>query len=136
MSGPESGDTRSRAGFSVIELIMALTVLAFGVVGLATTTLFITRQLTLAEITTARTAATRSVLERIRATPYDSISSFGSGGDTIGAMVISWTVTSTTPQTTTLGIITLGPGLTTLSGGGPMLSGEVADTLLYTLLRP
>ena len=119
MSGPESGDTRSRAGFSVIELIMALIVLAFGVVGLATTTLFITRQLTLAEITTARTAATRSVLERIRATPYDSISSFGSGGDTIGPMVISWRVTATTPQSPTLGIVTLGPGLTTLSGGGP-----------------
>jgi Tfp pilus assembly protein PilV len=112
MSGPESGDTRPRAGFSIIELVMALIVLAFGVVGLATTTLFITRELTLAEVTTARSAATRSVMERIRATPYDLISP---GGDSIGSMAVSWTVTASTPQTTTLGIVTLGPGLTSIS---------------------
>ena len=114
---------------------MALIVLAFGVVGLATTTLFITRQVIFAEVTTARSAATRSVMERIRATPYDLI---GSGGDTIGSMVISWTVTATTPQTTTLGIVTLGPGLTSISETqlAPMLSNAVADTLVYKVLRP
>ena len=135
MSGPESGDTRPRAGSSIIEMVMALIVLAFGVVGLATTTLFITRQVILAEVTTARSAATRSVMERIRATPYDLIDS---GGDTIGPMVISWTVTATTPQTTTLGIVTLGPGLTSISEtqSAPVLSSSVVDTLVYKVLRP
>ena len=135
MSGPESGDTRPRAGFSIIELVMALIVLAFGVVGLATTTLFITRELTLAEVTTARSAATRSVMERIRATPYNLI---GPGGDSIGSMAVSWTVTATTPQTTTLGIVTLGPGLTSISEtqSAPTLSSAVADTLVYKVLRP
>ena len=135
MSGPESGDTRPRAGFSIIELVMALIVLAFGVVGLATTTLFITRQLTLAEVTTARSNAARSVMERIRATPYDLI---GSGGDTVGPMVISWTVTATTPQVTTLGIVTLGPGLTSISEtqSAPTLGSSIADTLVYKVLRP
>ena len=114
---------------------MALIVLAFGVVGLATTTLFITRQLTLAEVTTARSAATRSVMERIRATPYGLM---GSGGDTIGPMVITWTVTATTPQTTTFGIVTLGPGLTSISEtqSAPTLSSSVADTLVYKVLKP
>ena len=132
MSGPKSGDTRPRAGFSIIELVMALIVLAFGVVGLATTTLFITRQLTLAEVTTARATAARSVMERIRATLIDS------GGDTIGPMVISWTVTATTPQTTTLGIVTLGPGLTSISQtqSAPTLGASIADTLVYKVLRP
>ena len=135
MSGPESGETRPRAGSSIIEMVMALIVLAFGVVGLATTTLFITRQVILAEVTTARSAATRSVMERIRATPYDLIDS---GGDTIGPMVISWTVTATTPQTTTLGIVTLGPGLTSISEtqSTPVLSSSVVDTLVYKVLRP
>ena len=111
---------------------MALIVLAFGVVGLATTTLFITRQLTLAEVTTARATAARSVMERIRATLIDS------GGDTIGPMVISWTVTATTPQTTTLGIVTLGPGLTSISQtqSAPTLGASIADTLVYKVLRP
>ena len=135
MSGPESGDPRPRAGFSIIELVMALIVLAFGVVGLATTTLFITRQLTLAEVTTARSNAVRSVMERIRATPYDLI---GSGGDTIGPMTISWTVTATTPQTTTLGIVTLGPGLTSISEtqSAPTLGSSIADTFVYKVLKP
>ena len=135
MPAPESRETRRRAGFSLIELVMSLVVLAFGVVGLATTSLFITRQLTWAEITTARATATRSAIERIRSTPYDSI---GPGGDTTGAMVVSWTVTATTSQTTTLDLVTLGPGLASISAGqsSPMLSSAVADTLVYTLLRP
>ena len=142
MSRPQSGDTRlpsgdarPRGGFSIIELVMALIVLAFGVVGLATTTLFITRELMLAEVTTARAAATRSVMERLRATPYDSI---GPGGDTIGPMVVSWTVTATTPQTTTLGVVTVGPGRASISESQPTptVSNAVADTLLYKVLRP
>ena len=114
---------------------MALIVLAFGVVGLATTTLFITRELTLAEVTTARVAATRSVIEYIRATPYDSV---GAGSATIGAMQISWTVAATTPQTMTLGMVTLGPGLTSISEtqSAPRLSSAVADTFFYKLVRP
>ncbi len=135
MPGAESAPTRPRAGFSLIELVMSVLVLAFGVMGMATTTLFITRQLTIAELTTARAAATRSVMERIRATPYDLL---GSGGDTIGPMVVSWTVTATTPQTTTLGIITVGPGRVpaSVSQSGPMLSSSVADTILYKVLKP
>ena len=135
MPGSESAPTRPTAGSSLIELVMSVLVLAFGVVGMATTPLFITRQLTIAEVTTARATATRSVMERIRATPYDLI---GPGSDTIGPMVISWTVTATTPQTTTLGIITVGPGRvpTSVSQSAPMLSSSVADTLLYKVLKP
>ena len=135
MTGPESVDTLPRAGFSLVELVMSVLVLAFGVVGLATTTVFITRQLTMAEVTTARAVATRSVMERIRATPYDLI---GPGGDTIGPMVVSWTVTDSTPQTKTLDIVTLGPGRVSASESqsAPMLSGSVVDTLLYKVLRP
>ncbi len=135
MRSPESRETRRRAGFSLIELVMSLVVLAFGVVGLATTSLFITRQLTLAEITTARATATRSAMERIRATPYDSI---GPGADTTGAMVVTWTVTATTSQTTSLDLVTLGPGLASISEDRPTptLSSAVADTLSYTVLKP
>ncbi len=135
MSGPESGETRSRAGFSIIEQVMALIVLAFGVVGLATTTLFITRQLTLAEVTTARANAVRSVMERIHATPYGLI---GPGSDSIGPMAVSWTVTEVRPQVMTMSIVILGPGLASVSGGQttPTLSSGVADTLVYRVLNP
>ncbi len=126
---------RPDAGFSLVELVMALFVLAFGVMGLATTTLFITRQLTLAEVTTARVAAIQSVMERIRATPYDSISE---GQDTIGPLVVSWTPTVTTPQTQAVRIVAVGPGRVSASESqsSPMLSNAVADTVLYRVLRP
>lgn len=122
-------------GFSLIELVMALIVLAFGVLGLATTTLLVTRQLTMASIATGRAAAIQSVIERIRATPFDSL---GSGGDTIGPTVLSWSPTDSTAQSKALQIVSVGPGMTSVSPGRPtpMLSDVVADTLMYVVLRP
>ena len=135
MSRPNAGGIRPDAGFSLVELIMSLFVLAFGVMGLATTTLAITRQLTLAEVTTARVAAIQSVMERIRATPYDSIRE---GGDTIGPLVVSWDPTFTTAQTKAVRIVAVGPGQASISGTGsiPMLSSVVVDTVIYKVLRP
>ena len=134
-SGPKAGAKRADAGFSLVELVMALFVLAFGVMGLATTTLFITRQLTLAEVTTSRVAAIQSVMERIRATPYDSIKA---GGDTIGPLVVSWAPTVTTAQTKSVQIVAVGPGQASISetGSTPMLSSAVTDTVMYRVLRP
>ena len=126
---------RADGGFSLIELTMSLIVLAFGVVGLSTTTLFITSQLTLAEVTTARAAAVQSVWERIRATPYDSLDV---GGDTIGPLEISWTATVATAQTKVVRIVSVGPGRASRSAGNPtpMMSSVVADTVVYRVLRP
>jgi Tfp pilus assembly protein PilV len=131
----ETRDARGEAGFSLVELVMALIVLSFGVVGLATTTLFITRELTLAEVTTARAIAIQSVMENIRATPYDSLDS---GGDTIGAMVVSWTATVNTAQDKAVRIVTVGPGLASISAGQStsFMSNAVADTVVYRVLRP
>ncbi len=135
MSGSKAGDnTRAEAGFSFVELVTSLFVLAFGVLGLATTTLFVTRQLTLAEVTTARVTTIQSVMERIRATPYDSIRA---GGDTIRSLVVSWTPTVVTTQTQVVRIVTVGPGLASISEGQPpMLSNEIADTVNYKVLKP
>lgn len=135
MSRSNAGDTRREAGFSLVELIMALIVLAFGVVGIATTTMFISRQLTLAEVTTARASAMQSVMERIRATPYDSLDA---GEATIGPLQVSWTATVATGQSKVVRLVAMGPGLASMSEGysTPMLSDSVADTLVYRVLRP
>ncbi len=131
----KTGDAHAEAGFSLVELVMALIVLSFGVVGLATTTLFITRELTLAEVTTARVTAVQSVMENIRATPYDSLDV---GGDTIGAMVVSWTATDNTAQDKAVRIVLVGPGLASISEGQStsILSNDVTDTIVYRVLRP
>ncbi len=82
-----------------------------------------------------RVAAVQSVMERIRATPYDSISE---GGDTIGPLVVTWAPIVTTPQTTAIRIVSVGPGLASISDGvpTPTLSSVVADTIIYRVLRP
>ena len=136
MPQSRTAQTRADAGFSLVELIMALIVLAFGVVGLATTTMFISTQLTLAEITTARASAIQTVMEGIRAMPYDSLDT--GGGETIGPLKISWTSTTTTAQTKVVQLVSVGPGLAPMSEGysNPMLSDEVVDTVVYRVLRP
>ena len=115
---------------------MALIVLAFGVVGLATTTIFITRQLTLAEVAAARASAIQTVLEGIRAMPYDSLDT--GGGKTIGPLTVTWTSTTTTAQTKLVELVSVGPGLAPISVGSsnPMLSDQVVDTVVYRVLRP
>ena len=135
MSVARAAYTRADGGFSLVELVMSLIVLSFGVVGLASTTLSITRQLTLAEVTTARVTAIQSVMERIRATPYDSLDV---GGDTIGPMIVTWTATTSSPQDKSVIIVALGPGVLRISEGqsSPMLSNAVADTVVYRVLRP
>jgi len=135
MRDPDYVAHRPDSGFSLVELVMALFVLAFGVLGMATTTMFITRQLTLSEVTTARAIALQSTMERIHATPFDSINT---GQATLGPVAVSWSVAATAAQTKSVRIVTVGPGQVTLSAGQsfPMLSNAVADTLIYTVLRP
>lgn len=126
---------RADSGFSLVELVVAVFILAIGVLGMASTTVFITRQITLAGANTARITAIQSVMERVQATPYDSISS---GQDTVGPIVVSWRVASTGSDTKTIEVRTVGPGLVSISAGQatPIMSRSVADTFTYNLLRP
>ena len=74
-------------------------------------------------------------MERIRATPYDSIKA---GGDIIGPLVASWAPTVTTAQTKSVQIVAVGPGQASISEtqSTPTLSSAVTDTVMYRVLRP
>ena len=54
-------------GFTIVEVIVAMVVLAIGVLGLAGTAAYIVRQVTLADIMTERAAALQTAVERIQA---------------------------------------------------------------------
>lgn len=125
-------ESRNRnAGFSLVEVVVALVILAVGVLGLAGTTAVVVRQVTLADVTTERAQALRTVVERLRATPYDAL---GAGSDTLGHFTAEWTVTDL-GQSKMLRIVTSGPGL--VSGEGmPQLGTAVSDTLVYRILEP
>ena len=124
-----------RGGFSLIELTIALVVLAIGVLGLAGTTMFVVRQVTLADVNTERSAALQAVVERIRST---SFATGGSGSQTSGSYTVNWSVTTSTTETKTVRVITRGPGLnkdTTVSKV-PMVASNVQDTFTMMVLRP
>ena len=126
---------RTDSGFSLVESVVAVLILAMGALGMASTTLLITRQITLAEANTARIVATQSVMERVLATPYNSLSA---GQDTIGPVVVSWHVSSTKRDTKTIQIITVGPGSSSTSGtqATAIMSRSVADTFTFNVLEP
>jgi prepilin-type N-terminal cleavage/methylation domain-containing protein len=121
-----------RAGFSLVELVIAIIVLAFGVLGLAGTTALVVRQITLSDVNTEREAALQTVVERLRAT---STSSITTGSATVGSYSIAWAVTdSSSAKSRTIRVITTGPGMDR-NAPMPQLNGSVADTFTFVKLK-
>ncbi|MEQ9401772.1 MAG: hypothetical protein RJQ04_21580 [Longimicrobiales bacterium] len=123
-----------RRGSSLVEVVVAIIVLAYGLLGLGGMTTYVVRQVTLADITTDRAMALQSVLDRVQAMDYDSV---GTGADSVGVFHLTWTSTSETAQSKLVTVITAGPGLATAEGTNvPMLVPSVPDTFVYRVLRP
>jgi len=114
----------------MIEVIIALIILVVGVLGLAGTTAFIVRQITLSDLMTERSAAFQTVVDRIQSLPFDSVSS---GSDSVGIFAVSWDAVLDGAQNKIVTIVTVGPGL----GGTtvPMNDPQVTDTFQFRVLR-
>ena len=111
---------------------MAVVILAFGVLGLAGTTAFVVRQVTMSDLNTERSAAFQSVIERLRASP----SAIGTGSQTIGSFAVTWSVTDSTALSKTVRVITSGPGLSKdTTHSLPRLTSNVLDTFTMMVLR-
>jgi prepilin-type N-terminal cleavage/methylation domain-containing protein len=126
----ETTPRRADGGFSMIEVIVAMMVLTIGVLGLAGTTAYIVRQITLGDLMTERSAAFQTVIDRLQSLPYDQVAS---GADTIGVFQIRWTATDDGPQNKIIEMITVGPGL----GGAlvPTNDPQAVDTFSFRVLR-
>lgn len=120
-----------QAGFTLVEVMVALIILTVGILGLAATTMYTIRQTTFGELSTERAAALQTVIEELRAVDYDSVRS---GSDSVGNFAVSWTVTTST-RSKGIQIVTVGPGLRS-SGGAPGLGPSVADTFVYRIIQP
>ena len=84
MSHPTQPPERPSAGFSIVELVIAILILAIGVLGIASATGYMVRQITLAEVTSERAAAVQLVVERLKSTPYASLDI---GSDTLTGVI-------------------------------------------------
>ncbi|HSG07803.1 MAG TPA: prepilin-type N-terminal cleavage/methylation domain-containing protein [Longimicrobiales bacterium] len=120
------------AGFSMVEVIIAIVVLAVGVLGMAGTTAYIVRQITLADVMTERSVALQTVIERVQSIPFASV---GSGSDSVGVFAVSWSTVAESSTSRLVTVVTTGPGLTTSPGNAfPFLGPNVADTFEYRVI--
>jgi Tfp pilus assembly protein PilV len=116
----------------MVEVIIAIVVLAVGVLGMAGTTAYIVRQVTLADVMTERAVALQTIVEQLQSIPFASV---GSGSDTVGVFEVSWTSVSESSSSKLVTLVTLGPGLTTSAGNPfPFLGPNVADTFEYRVI--
>ncbi len=122
----------STSGFTMVEVMIAIIVLAVGVVGLAGTTAYIVRQTKLADVMTERAVALQTVVERLNAAPFANV---GSGSDSVGVFAVSWASTSESSTSKLVTVVTTGPGLTTAGGNPfPFLGANVADTFEFRVI--
>lgn len=132
MTGRSARDVLGTTGFSLLEVIIAITILSIGLLGMGTTMLYGVRSVTNADLATERAAARQAGIERLRATPYDSLAI---GQDSVGIFAVTWGPVVTTSASILMRVITVGPG----SKAGPdglILSAQVADTVDFLVLRP
>jgi len=122
----------NKAGFTMVEVIIAIMVLTFGLLGMAGTTALVVRQVSLADVTTERSVALQTTLERLQSLPFDSVIS---GTDSIGIFGVRWTVTASLAEWKVVEVVTRGPGMRSGSGGFPMLVNQVPDTFTYRIIR-
>ena len=99
---------RDRAGFSMVEVIIAMVILAVGVLGLAGTTAYMIRNVSYADLMTERAAAFQTIVDRIQSLPFDNV---GSGSDSVGVFSVTWSSVLDGPQNKVVTIVTTGPGV-------------------------
>lgn len=120
-----------RAGFSLVEVIVALLIFTVGVLGLAGTTGYVMRQSQLSSIATERAQVLQAVIERLNAMEYADVVA---GSWTVGTYSARWTVDAQNSSKEIV-ITTTGPGVVT-GGGLPEISNSVVRTFTYRILRP
>jgi prepilin-type N-terminal cleavage/methylation domain-containing protein len=123
---------RSRAGFSLLELVVAMIVLTVGLLGLAAVTGWVIRNVETARVETARAAALQSAVEGMRAMPFES---YADGSTTVGDYTVSWSELGSDGQSRVVNLVLQGPGQVPGSGGFPQIRPDVSDTLRYRVIR-
>ena len=82
-----------RAGFTLVELMVAIMIFAVGMLGLAATAASVTRMMGGARRQTLAATAAQSRIERLRSSPCSTLTS---GADTSRGIISTWTVSPVT----------------------------------------
>ena len=134
-AAPLPARLQSRAGFSLVELVVAIIILTVGLLGLAAGTGYVIRSSEMGRVDTERAQARQSAVELIRARDFDSFAT--TDNVEIGRYDVSWVQLSSASnaagQTTTrlIEITITGPGR---GSRGP--EANVTTTFEYRWNRP
>jgi prepilin-type N-terminal cleavage/methylation domain-containing protein len=121
-----------RSGFTMVEVIFAVMILAVGLLGMAGTTALVVQQVTAADLSTERSAALQTAIEQIKATPFDQLTD---GSDSVGVFEVSWSVSKAGGNWAVVQVVTNGPGMKPAEGGGFVLNPHVSDSFTHRILR-
>lgn len=123
--------TANREGFSLVELLISLLILAVGIMAMATVLGYLTVQVRTAEARTERALAVEQVQEQLRGTSFNALASRPRDqAESIGEYDVWWSVEPEGGNLVRVVIYSEGPGL---EGSGWALS--VPDSSSTSMAR-
>jgi prepilin-type N-terminal cleavage/methylation domain-containing protein len=121
----------SRGGFSLVEIIVAMVVLSFGLLAMAASTGYVYNQLRSSAFDTQRNLARQATIEQVRGMFWNDIPSTAQT-QTRGRYTVSFMATNATSTVKTVRVITTGPGYRS----GRAVRQIVVDTASIRVMRP
>ena len=123
---------KNREGFSLVEVVVAILVLSFGLLAMAASTGYVSTQLRSTTWDTQRNLARQQVIEQLRATIFANVTT-STTGRTIGPYTVRWNVSNVGSAQRRVQLITTGPAYRQSSRRSMTM---VVDTAMITLASP
>lgn len=117
-------------GFSLVEIMIATMILTFGLLAMAASTGYVSKELHGSIFDTQRTHAKEQIVEQLRGTTYASVTS-NTSGTAVGRFTMKWNV-SVSGNVKGVQLITAGPGYV----GGRAAQKTITDTMTFYLVSP
>ena len=127
-----SETNNNQGGFSLVEVVVAMLVLSFGLLAMAASTGYVATQLRSTTWDTQRTLARQQVVEQLKATIFANVTT-NTTGVTIGSYTVRWNVTNVGSAQRRVELITSGPAYRASSRATRI---TVVDTATVTIASP
>lgn len=130
-----TGRRRPDAGFSLVELMVAIILLTLGLLGMAAISGHVIRSGALSEIETQRAAIFQAAVEEVRSIPFEEVAS---GSRTIQGFTVRWEADpsgATAARTKLITVTVTGPGRVAGPGLMGAMASDVEETYTYRLIR-
>ena len=113
---------RTQTGFTIVEVLIAIVILAVGMLALATTSIFATTQVKVSDLKTEQSLAVQQVVEMLRAMPYDSVAARTEANALdVGSYDVWYNTTAQGRFLLTVNVFTKGPGYRSGQGWVPAM---------------